>query len=135
MRTVALLALLLMMPLANTLAQAKPGQVMANVPTQDGEIAIANGTNNHVLVTAKETTISIDAEEGLKVAEWLKRSDETSYTGSGPIGITRQQDEVILTLTPGEGEPIKLRLDKEQATLFGMALASARQNVSEAGKN
>jgi len=133
MRIIALLSLLLVLPMAQMLAQAKPGQVIANVETDDGKIAVANGSENQVLLTVKETTISFDAEEGLRVANWLKEGQGATYAGSGPIKMTREADDFLLTLSPTDGDPIPLRLDKEQGFLLGTALASARQNVSEAG--
>jgi hypothetical protein len=124
----------LFIALANSLfGQAKPGQVLANIPTENGTISVINEQNNIVNVKVGETNLALDAEEALRIAGWIKEGKTPDYTGKGPISLKREKNSFLLIMRSGE-KPTEMRLKNEWAYQLAQALASSRMNVSEAGK-
>ncbi len=114
------------------LAQAKPGQVIANIPAENGTISVINADNKLVNLKIGEANFPLDAEEALRLANWIKEGQSNSYSGQGPVAMKREKDAFILA-TPGK-EATELRLKKEWAYQLAQALASGRMNVSEASR-
>lgn len=112
--------------------QAKPGQTVANIPTDNGTISVVNEENKIVNLKVGDTNFPLDAEEALSVANWIKEGKSSSYSGKGPVSMKREKDSFVITL--GTQETTDLRLNKEWAYQLAQALASGRMNVSDAGK-
>jgi hypothetical protein len=114
-------------------AQNDPGQTIATIPSEEGELAVQNGQNNEVWLVAGSDRASLGAEEALRLAGWIKEGKTGSYGNTGSLQVRREAGLLIVTLS-GKGATKELRLKDADAVQFAAALASARQNVSEAGQ-
>jgi hypothetical protein len=115
-------------------AQTDPGQTIATIPSKDGELLVQNGKNNEVWLVAEHESVSLDAEEALRVAAWIKEGKPASYGDTGSFRARREADLLVITLVSEKGAKKEFRLGDAEALQFASALATGRQNVSEAGQ-
>ena len=117
-----------------TWAQIEPGQTVATIPAEDGELLVQNGGNNDVWLVADNERVAVDAEEALRVAAWIKEGKMGDYGDTGSVRFRRESDILVVTFAPEKAAREELRLGEDEALQFAAALASVRQNVSEAGQ-
>ncbi len=115
-------------------AQIESGQTVAAIPLKDGELLVQNGTNNEVWLVADNERISVDAEEALRVAGWIKEGKMGDYGDTDSVRFRRESGILVITFVPEKAGKMELRLEDAEALQLAAALASARQNVSEAGQ-
>jgi hypothetical protein len=115
-------------------AQNDPGQTVATIPSEDGELLVQNGKNNEVWLATGNDRFSVNAEEALRLAGWIKEGKTGSYGDTGPFRVRREANLLVVTLGSGKEANKEVRLGEAEALQFAAALASARQNVSEAGQ-
>jgi hypothetical protein len=115
-------------------AQIEAGQTIAAIPTKEGELLVQNGTNNDVWLVADTERVSVDAEEALRVAGWIKEGKLGHYGNTGSVRFRRESDILVVTLGPEKAGKKELHLGEAEALHLAAALASGRQNVSEAGQ-
>ena len=115
-------------------AQIEPGQTVASIPAKDGELLVQNGGNNDVWLVAGNERVSVNAEEGLRVAGWIKEGKMGDYGNTGSVSFRRESDILVVTFAPEKRGKKELRLGEAEALQLAAALASVRQNVSEAGQ-
>jgi hypothetical protein len=116
------------------LGQNDPGQTIATIPSEDGELLVQNGKNNEVWLAAGGDRVSVNAEEALRLAGWIKEGKTGSYGNTGSFQVRREATLLVVTLPSGKEAKKEVRLKEADALQFAAALASARQNVSEAGQ-
>ena len=119
---------------SSALAQVEAGQTVASIPVKDGELLVQNGTNNDVWLVADDERISINAEEALRVAAWIKEGKMGDYGNIGSVAFRREADILVVTFAPEKTGKRELRLEDAEAMQLAAGLASVRQNVSEAGQ-
>ena len=107
---------------------------MASIPVKDGELLVQNGTNNDVWLVADDERISINAEEALRVAAWIKEGKMGDYGNTGSVAFRRDAGVLVVTFAPEKAGKKELRLEDAEAIQLAAGLASVRQNVSEAGQ-
>jgi hypothetical protein len=115
-------------------AQIEPGQTVASIPAKDGELLVQNGDNNDVWLVAGNERVSVNAEEALRVAGWIKEGKMGDYGGTGSVSFRRESDILVVAFAPEKAGKKELRLEEAEALQLAAALASVRQNVSEAGQ-
>jgi hypothetical protein len=115
-------------------AQTEPGQTIATIPSEDGELLVQNGKNNEVWLVAGSERVSVDAEEALRLAGWIKEGKTGRYGHTGSFHVRRETGLLVVALGSGKEATKEVRLEDPEALQFAAALASARQNVSEAGQ-
>ena len=115
-------------------AEVEAGQTVASIPVKDGELLVQNGTNNDVWLVADNERISINAEEALRVAAWIKEGKMGDYGNTGSVAFRREADILVVTFAPEKTGKRELRLEDAEAMQLAAGLASVRQNVSEAGQ-
>jgi hypothetical protein len=76
----------------------------------------------------------VNAEEALRVAGWIKEGKMGAYGGTGSVSFRRESDILVVTFAPEKAGKKELRLEEAEALQLAAALASVRQNVSEAGQ-
>ena len=64
-------------------AQIEPGQTVAAIPAKDGELLVQNGRNNDVWLVAENERVSVNAEQALRVASWIKEGKMGDYGDTG----------------------------------------------------
>ena len=114
--------------------QVEAGQTVASIPLKDGELLVQNGTNNDVWLVADDERISINAEEALRVAAWIKEGKMGDYGNTGSVAFRREAGILVVTFAPEKAGKRELRLEDAEAIQLAAGLASVRQNVSEAGQ-
>ena len=114
--------------------QTEPGQTVASIPAKDGELLVQNGANNDVWLVAANERVSVNAEEALRVAGWIKEGKMGEYGDIGSVRFRRESRILVVTFAPDKAGKKELRLEEAEALQFAAALASVRQNVSEAGQ-
>ena len=119
---------------SSALAQVEAGQTVASIPVKDGELLVQNGTNNDVWLVADDERISINAEEALRVAAWIKEGKMGDYGNTGSVAFRREAGILVVTFAPEKAGNRELRLEDAEAIQLAAGLASVRQNVSEAGQ-
>jgi hypothetical protein len=117
-----------------SLGPGRSGQTVASIPVKDGELLVQNGTNNDVWLVADNERISVNAEEALRVAAWIKEGKMGDYGNTGSMGFRREAGILVVTFAPEMADKKELRLEDAEAMQLAAALASVRQNVSEAGQ-
>ena len=115
-------------------AQIEPGQTVASIPAKDGELLVQNGDNNDVWLVAENERVSVNADEALRVAGWIKEGKMGGYGNTGSVSFRRESDILVVTFAPEKTGKKELRLGEAEALQLAVALASVRQNVSEAGQ-
>ena len=115
-------------------AQIEAGQTIAAIPMKEGELLVQNGTNNDVWLVADSERVSVDAEEALRVAGWIKEGKLGHYGNTGSVRFRRESDILVVTLGPEKAGKKELHLGEAEALQLAAALASGRQNVSETGQ-
>jgi hypothetical protein len=115
-------------------AQIEPGQTIAAIPIKDGELLVQNGRNNEVWLMAENERMSINAEEASRVAGWIKEGKMGDYGDTGSVCFRRESAFLSFTFVPDKAGKKDFRLEDAEAVQLAAALASARQNVSEAGQ-
>jgi hypothetical protein len=115
-------------------AQNDPGQTIATIPSEDGELLVQNGKNNEVWLAAGSDRVSVNAEEAMRLAGWIKEGKTGPYGNTGSFQVRREANLLVVTLVSGKEGKKEVRLKEADALQFAAALASARQNVSEAGQ-
>lgn len=114
--------------------QTEPGQTVASIPAKDGELLVQNGANNDVWLVAANERVSVNAEEALRVAGWIKEGKIGEYGDTGSVRFRRESRILVVTFAPDQAGKKELRLEEAEALQLAAALASVRQNVSEAGQ-
>ena len=114
--------------------QTEPGQTVAAIPAKDGELLVQNGTNNDVWLVADNERVSVNAEEALRVAGWIKEGKMGDYGDTGSVRFRLESRILVITFAPDQAGKKELRLEDAEALQLAAALASVRQNVSEAGQ-
>ena len=114
--------------------QTEPGQTVASIPAKDGELLVQNGANNDVWLVAANERVSVNAEEALRVAGWIKEEKMGDYGDTGSMRFRRESRILIVTFAPDKAGKKELRLEEAEALQLAAALASVRQNVSETGQ-
>ena len=115
-------------------AQSEPGQPVASIPAKDGELLVQNGDNNDVWLVADHERVFVNAEEALRVAGWLKEGKMGDYGDTGSVRFRRESGILVVTFAPEKAAKKEFRLGEAEALQLAAALASVRQNVSEAGQ-
>jgi hypothetical protein len=115
-------------------AQIEPGQTVATIPAKDGELIVQNGANDDVWLVADKERVSVNAEEALRVAGWIKEGKMGDYGDTGSVRFHRESEILVVTFAPEKTGKKELRLGEAEALQLAAALASVRQNVSEAGQ-
>ena len=115
-------------------AQIEPGQTVATILAKDGELLVQNGANNDVWLAADRERVSVNAEEALRVAGWIKEGKMGDYGDTGSVRFHREPEILVVTFAPEKHGKKELRLGEAEALQLAAALASVRQNVSEAGQ-
>jgi hypothetical protein len=115
-------------------AQIEPGQTVATIPAKEGELLVQNGANNEVWLVADKERVSVNAEEALRVAGWIKEGKLGNYGNTGSVRFHRESAILVVTFAPEKAGKKELRLGEAEALQLAAALASVRQNVSEAGQ-
>ena len=115
-------------------AQTEAGQTVATLPAKDGELVVQNGSNNDVWLVAGNERVSVNAEEALRVAGWIKEGKTGEYGSTGSVRFRRESGILVVTFAPEKAGKKELRLEDAEAVQLAAALASVRQNVSEAGQ-
>ena len=115
-------------------AQTEPGQTVATIPAKDGELVVQNGANNDVWLVAGNERVAVNAEEALRVAGWIKEGKTGEYGDTGLVRFRRDAGILVVTFGAEKAGQKELRLEDAEAVQLAAALASVRQNVSEAGQ-
>ena len=113
--------------------QTEPGQTVASIPAKD-ELLVQNGANNDVWLVAANERVSVNAEEALRVAGWIKEGKIGEYGDTGPVRFRLESRVLVVTFASDQAGKKELRLEEAEALQLAAALASVRQNVSEAGQ-
>jgi hypothetical protein len=87
-----------------------------------------------VWLVADNERVSVNAEEALRVAGWIKEGKMGDYGDTGAARFRRESGILVVTFAPGKAGKKELRLGEAEALQLADALASVRQNVSEAGQ-
>jgi hypothetical protein len=114
-------------------SQAKPGQVIANIPSEAGTIVVANAENKLVSLTFGDLSLPLEGEEALALANWIKEGKSASYPGKAPFTVRRESNGFVILVPQGE-KSMPWKMKPEWAVQFAQALASGRMNTSESGK-
>ena len=69
----------------------------------------------------------------MRVAGWIKEGKMGDYGDIGSVRFRRESRILIVTFAPDKAGKKELRLEEAEALQLAAALASVRQNVSEAG--
>jgi hypothetical protein len=79
---------------------------------------------------ADNERVSVNAEEALRVAGWIKEGKMGDYGDTGAARFRRESGILVVTFAPEKAGKKELHLGEAEA----LQLASVRQNVSEAGQ-
>jgi hypothetical protein len=95
--------------------QTEPGQTVASIPAKDGELLVQNGANNDVWLVAANERVSVNAEEALRVAGWIKEGKIGEYGDTGSVRFRRESRILVVTFAPDQAGKKELRLKEAEA--------------------
>lgn len=114
------------------LAQSQPEQVVATIPVDGGNVTVANGPKDQVLLTVEGTKVSMQAEHALQIANWIKEGRSAKDYHVKPVKLRRSGQGIELTILPENGKAKTAQLQSDPAFQLAAALAASRQNVTQA---
>lgn len=128
MKSLIVSALASLLIAASLLAQAKPAQVIASIPTEKADISVASGEGNSVILTIGDASWSLNAAEAARLSRWIKEGDNDAFSGNDRIAMKRKNDSFVLMAPAGSGTT-KMELRKEWAYQLAQALESGRKTL------
>ena len=90
-------------------------QTVASIPAKDGELLVQNGANNDVWLVAANERVSVNAEEALRVAGWIKEGKIGKYGDTGSVRFRRESRILVVTFAPDQAGKKELRLKEAEA--------------------
>ena len=101
---------------------------------RNGSFFMSMMTRSENSCDADHERVSVDAEEALRVAGWIKEGKMGDYGDTDSVRFRRESGILVITFVPEKAGRKELRLEDAEALQLAAALASVRQNVSEVGQ-